>query len=251
MAKANVTTGITNTTRAPKGETINQAAVERADLLSAFSAVMQQASEARDLLGNIPCKRVGQVLADQLDDKLEALYDEIASLREQVETAGVVGEVMPEWVSDQEATKSRIPAQFMEAVDRRARELAAAQYNTIRAIIIDGVASGMACSDNLSHSEDYVMGYIENYGAHASDVAVVNVRDLQVLVFETTDTINSMAKAIAAIRRLERRTGMTLSPRIGKQTIPFITRLVEEVIDRISDNAMDMEHESRVAAPPG
>jgi hypothetical protein len=243
MAKANSTRS-TSTARAPKGETINQAAIGRADLLSAFSAVMRQASESRDLLGNIPCKRVGQVLADQLDDKLEALYDEIAALREQVETAGVVGEVMPEWVSNNEATKSRIPAQFMEEVDRRARKLAAAQYNTIRAIIIDGVASNMACSDNLSHTEGYVMGYIENYANHASDVAVVNVRDLEMLVFQTTSAINETAKAIAAVRSLERRTGMTLSPRIGKTSIPSHARLVEEVIDRISDNVVDMAHET-------
>ena len=232
---------VTRATSPKKDVTVNQAAISRTDLLSTLSNVIRQAEESRELLENIPCKKVGAVLSDQLDSKLEALRDEIAGLSEKVEVSGVVAEMMPEWDAAPSATKSRIPAQFMEAVNRRARELAAAQYSTIRDIIVDGVAVNMACKDGMV-TDSYVLGYIECYGDLASDVSVVNTRDLQMLACDVGEAINRAGAAIVAIRDIERHAGRELYTRISLPSIPSHTRLVQEVIDRI-DDGVDMAHE--------
>lgn len=126
-----------------------------------------------------------------------------------------------------------------EALDAHIRRLAArlamTQYDSIRALLAECAADNLACGA----SEADCMGYVEAMAGTAGGVAIVNVRDLKDVVAGAEQVIQSAAQSIAALRRVEARSGLQIAPRLSSQRgvkpqFRKLDRLVQQVLERIS-----------------
>lgn len=122
-------------------------------------------------------------------------------------------------------------------INRKTHEIALKQYDTIHAILTATVEDNLACGA----TEEGCEGYIEKYGDLADGTVLMNIRDAQELVFSCGRVIDEAATAIAAIKRIEKRSGFNLYPRPGpsKYSNPDFhkhDRMIEEVIDRMVGN---------------
>lgn len=132
----------------------------------------------------------------------------------------------------------RVSRALRQAINRKAHEVAVRQYDTIHAIITEAVESNLACGA----TESSAFGYVETYGDLADGTALVNVRDLQELVWNVQNSINTAGAAIAAIRRIEKRSGLQLASRLRTRprTSPEWRKhdqLINEVLRAIEGDA--------------
>lgn len=129
----------------------------------------------------------------------------------------------------------KVSRSLRQAINRKAHEITNRQYDTIHGIITDAVEDNLACGA----TEESAFGYVESYGERADGTVLVNLNDLRMISYEAQNVINEAARAVAAIRRIELRTGLKLAHRIPKSEYvdPDFhkhDRLVDEVIDRMT-----------------
>lgn len=123
-------------------------------------------------------------------------------------------------------------------IHRTAHAIALRQYDTIHAILTDCATDNLACGA----TEQACVGYVDAYADLADGTVLINIRDAQEIVHAVGQVIDQAGSAIAAIRRIEQRSGFNLYPRIKRnewdnQGFHKHDRLVQEVIDRITGEA--------------
>lgn len=91
-------------------------------------------------------------------------------------------------------------------INRKTHEIALGQYDAIRGIITEAVQGNLNCGATESEAHDCV----EAYGDSASEVIVMNKRDVFMLASQTTQLLNSAGQALETIHRLERHIGRNL-----------------------------------------
>lgn len=131
--------------------------------------------------------------------------------------------------------KDTLSKELRAHVNRTAYQIALKQYDTIHSILTECAADNLACGAK----ESDCFGYIEAMADTTDGTALVNVRDLKELVWNAEQVINTAAQAIAAIKRVENRSGFQLAMRMkrsAREPLNFHKndRLVQEVIDRIA-----------------
>lgn len=119
-------------------------------------------------------------------------------------------------------------------INRVSHQLALKQYDTIQSILTGCVLDNLACGAK----EADCFGYVEATGELADGTVLVNLRDLQELVSHTGRVIDAAGTAIAAIKRIEQRSGFQLYHRLGNPeyaTPEFHKhdRLIDKVIDQM------------------
>jgi Rha family phage regulatory protein len=121
-----------------------------------------------------------------------------------------------------------------QAINRKAHEIALKQYDVIHAIITRGVDDNLASGADI----DSAFAYVESIGERADGTVFLNVADLRELSSVCASAINEAARAIAAISRIEQRTGLQLAHRIPRRpdSLPKHARLVDEVLGRMAAN---------------
>lgn len=128
------------------------------------------------------------------------------------------------------------PSKALRAhINRKAHEVALKQYDTIHAILTACAVDNLACGA----TDESCFGFVDALSDGTDGTVLINLRDLQELVWHSTQVINTAADAIATIKRVEKRSGFNLSPRIGRMKWVDADyhkgdRLVEEVIDRMA-----------------
>lgn len=85
-------------------------------------------------------------------------------------------------------------------INRKTHEIALGQYDAIRGIITEAVQSNLNCGATESAAHDYV----DTYGDAASEVIVMNKRDVFMLARQTTGLLNCAGEALETIHRLEK-----------------------------------------------
>lgn len=131
--------------------------------------------------------------------------------------------------------RAGLTANLRSRINRKAHEIALKQYDTIHAFITGWAEDNLACGA----TEEACEGYIETAGELADGTVLINIRDAQEIVHAVGDVIDKAGSAIAAIRRIEKRSGFKLYHRLGHSEFSAPDfhkhdRLVEEVIDRIA-----------------
>jgi hypothetical protein len=127
------------------------------------------------------------------------------------------------------------PSKALRAhINRKAHEVALKQYDTIHAILTACAVDNLACGA----TDEKCFGYVDALSAGTDGTVLINLKDLQELVWHSTHVINTAADSIATIKRIEQRSGFKLTPRIGRSKWVNADyhkndRLVEEVIDRM------------------
>lgn len=121
-------------------------------------------------------------------------------------------------------------------INRKANAVALRQYETIRSIITEAAQSNMNCGA----SEEDAHRYIENYGDGASDVTIINNRDLFLLAHQTTGLLNDAGRVLETIHNLEKHLGRELYLRkkhgeFGSYGLP--ESLVEQVLKAAKERA--------------
>lgn len=91
-------------------------------------------------------------------------------------------------------------------INRKTHEIALGQYDAIRGIITEAVQGNLNCGATEAEAHDCV----EAYGDSASEVIVMNKRDVFMLASQTTQLLNSAGQALETIHRLERHIGRNL-----------------------------------------
>lgn len=91
-------------------------------------------------------------------------------------------------------------------INRKTHEIALGQYDTIRAIITEAVQDNLNCGA----TEASLHATIDTYGDLASEVVVMNKRDVFLLAHQTTALLNSAGQALETIHRLEQHLGRKL-----------------------------------------
>lgn len=95
---------------------------------------------------------------------------------------------------------------LLEHINRKANAVTLRQYDTIKAIITEAVQSNLNCGAPEASAHEY----IETYGELASNVTIINNRDLFMLASQTTSLLNSAGQALETIHRLESHLGRQL-----------------------------------------
>lgn len=88
-------------------------------------------------------------------------------------------------------------------INRKTHEIALGQYDSIRGIITEAVQGNLNCGATEASCHDT----IDLYGDAASEVTVINKRDLFMLASKTTQLLNSAGDALEIIHRLEKHLG--------------------------------------------
>lgn len=133
------------------------------------------------------------------------------------------------------APADRLTPHLRRRINRKAHEIALRQYDTIHAIITGWARDNLACGA----TEEACEGYIDTAGELADGTVIVNLRDLQEIVLNSEQVINTAASAIAAIHRIEQRSGLKLALRTPRhEGLPAdwrkLDRLVQEVLERMT-----------------
>lgn len=119
-------------------------------------------------------------------------------------------------------------------INRTAHAVALKQYDNAQKLLTDCALDNLACGA----TEANAMQYVEALASYAEDMTLVNVRDLQEMVWNATSAINAVGAACAAIQRVEQRTGLKLYHRPSKDGMPADFHkhdsLVHEVVRRIA-----------------
>lgn len=115
-------------------------------------------------------------------------------------------------------------------INRKTHEIALGQYDAIRAIITEAVQDNINCGASEASLHDY----IDHYGDLASEVVVMNKRDVFLLAHQTTALLYSAGQALETIHRLEKHIGRELyvrkeHGRHGRVGLP--ESIVESVIN--------------------
>lgn len=121
-------------------------------------------------------------------------------------------------------------------ITRTAHRIMLQQYEPIHAILTECATDTLACGA----PESECLAAVTDLATRAGGTALVNLHDLHQLVWSTQQVIDTAAQTIAAIRRIEKRSGYQLVPRRkpGAKAHPDFhqtDRLVQEVIDRIAE----------------
>ncbi len=128
-----------------------------------------------------------------------------------------------------------VPSKALRAhINRKAHEIALKQYDTIHAILTACAVDNLACGA----TDEKCFGYVDAISNGTDGTVLINLKDLHELVWHSTQVINTAADAIATIKRVEKRSGFNLTPRIGRSKWVDADyhkgdRMVEEVIDRM------------------
>lgn len=130
----------------------------------------------------------------------------------------------------------KLSRELRSAINRAAHEVAMRQYDTIHAILTEAMESNLACG---ATEEKCLNIHLPRYAELVDGTVLANIRDMKELVHVVGGVIDAAGSAIAAIRRIEERSGYRLYDRLGhrKDAAPAFhkhDRLVEEVIDRIA-----------------
>lgn len=119
-------------------------------------------------------------------------------------------------------------------INRTAHRLALKQYDTIHAILTNTAVSNLACGA----TEANCFGYVEAIAEGSDGTVLVNLRDLQEVIWQASRVIDAAGTAVAAMRRIEQRSGLALVQR--HEPLPGVDpefhqldRLVQELIDRM------------------
>jgi len=133
------------------------------------------------------------------------------------------------------ALRERLTPNLKQRINRKTHEIALRQYDTIHAFITRWADDNLACGASEADCESY----IETAGELADGTVLINIRDAQELVTAAANAIDAAGSAMAAIKRIEQRSGHQFYYRGGRSphTAPDFhahDRLVEEVIDRIA-----------------
>ena len=131
--------------------------------------------------------------------------------------------------------RAELTANLRSRINRKAHEIALKQYDTIHAFITAWATDNLACGA----TEEACEGYIETAGNLADGTVLINIRDAQEIVFEVGRVIDQAGSAIAAIRRIEKRSGFNFYPRLKRHEwenpdFHKHDRLVQEVLERIT-----------------
>lgn len=131
--------------------------------------------------------------------------------------------------------RAGLTANLRSRINRKAHEIALKQYDTIHAFITTWVEDNLACGATEAASE----GYIETAGNLADGTVLINIRDAQEIVSACAKVIDAAGSSIAAIKRIEQRSGFQLYHRLephewDNPEFHKHDRLVQEVIDRIT-----------------
>lgn len=119
-------------------------------------------------------------------------------------------------------------------ITRTAHQVMLQQYDTIHALLTECATDTLACGAEEAECH----AAITALAGRADGTAVVNLHDLHQLVWCTQQVIDTAAQTIAAIRRIEKRSGYQLVTRRkpGAKAHPDFhqtDRLVQEIIDRM------------------
>lgn len=117
----------------------------------------------------------------------------------------------PDAAVNAETEKKNIPqpviSEYLQLhINRKTHEIALGQYDAIRGIITEAVQGNLNCGATEAEAHDCV----EAYGDSASEVIVMNKRDVFMLASQTTQLLNSAGQALETIHRLERHIGRNL-----------------------------------------
>lgn len=116
-------------------------------------------------------------------------------------------------VNAEKAPKKVAPAVISDYlqihINRKTHEVAIGQYEAIRLIITEAVQSNLNCGAAEAEAHDL----IEAYGDGASNVIVMNRRDVFMLASQTTHLLNTAGEALETIHRLEKHLGRNLYQR--------------------------------------
>lgn len=125
----------------------------------------------------------------------------------------IAGEYLPAAVNTEKAPKKVAPAVISDYlqihINRKTHEIAIGQYEAIRLIITEAVQSNLNCGAAETEAHDL----IESYGDSASNVMVMNNRDVFMLASQTTQLLNTAGQALETIHRLEKHLGRNLYQR--------------------------------------
>lgn len=133
--------------------------------------------------------------------------------------------------------RAGLTANLKSRINRKAHEIALKQYDTIHAFITAWATDNLACGATEENCEKY----IETAGELADGTVLANIRDLQELVHGVGAVVDEAARTIAAIRRIEKRSGFKLYARLkpnewDNPNFHKHDRLVQEVIDRMAED---------------
>lgn len=136
------------------------------------------------------------------------------------------------------APKDKLSKELRAHINRTAHQLALKQYDSIHSMLMDCALDNLACG---AKQED-CFGYVDAYGGGKNGMVLISVRDLYEIVWNAQQVINTAGSAIAAIKRVEDRTGIELALRIPRskhvdKDYHKHDYLVDEVIDRMAARA--------------
>lgn len=142
-----------------------------------------------------------------------------------------------EYIAQGEPEPAVISEALQAHINRKTHQVAIGQYESIRGIITDAVQSNLNCGA----SEEDAHGYIESYGDAASDVTVINNRDLYMLAIQTTNLLHHAGSALETIHRLEKHLGREIysrkkPDRFGCYGLPM--SLVESVLNAAKEQGL-------------
>lgn len=144
-------------------------------------------------------------------DILQGEFTEAVSI---VSRHVIDGEYLPKATVDAETAPKKIAqpviSDYLQIhINRKTHEIALGQYDAIRGIITEAVQSNLNCGATESAAHDYV----DSYGDAASEVIVMNKRDVFMLARQTTGLLNCAGEALETINRLEKHIGQELYSR--------------------------------------
>ena len=141
-------------------------------------------------------------------------------------------------VNAEKAPKKVAPAVISDYlqihINRKTHEIALGQYEAIRLIITEAVQSNLNCGAAEAEAHDL----IEAYGDGASNVIVMNRRDVFMLASQTTHLLNTAGEALETIHRLEKHLGRYLYQRqqLGERGhVGLPESLVESVLNAVQE----------------
>lgn len=187
----------------------------------------------RKLTGWLMTISPNKVRAD-LRERIQAYQAECDDALWKYWTQGHASRPAPEPAPALPAPKAGPSKALRAHINRTAHEVALKQYDTIHAILTACAVDNLACGA----TDEKCFGYVDALSAGTDGTVLINLKDLQELVWNATQVINTAADAIATIKRIEQRSGFRLTPRVGRSKWVDADyhkgdRLVEEVIDRM------------------
>lgn len=142
--------------------------------------------------------------------------------------------------SQKKIAKPEISDALQLHINRKTHEIALGQYDAIRCIITEAVQDNLNCGSTEARVHDY----IESYGGLASEVMVMNKRDVFLLAHQTTSLLNNAGQALETIHRLEQHIGRQLYLRKehGKSGCYGLPESLVESVINAAKNGMAASH---------